>query len=177
MRKTRTTWLTGSVLGLTGLLAAAGCNQVPTNPDPGPTPLRTPAPAKDGEACDCYEDSLTGGKVFTMYCSYCHNAPTLAERPFSNFQNVAAHMRIRANLTGKEYDKLMVYLRRWHDVPQPDHDEGPSPKRLIFSQPISELKDKQPPTAPDLPAGPRPGTNDATTPGQPSPGNSPREGR
>jgi hypothetical protein len=177
MRKTRTLWLSGSVLGLIGALSAAGCYQLPTNPNPGPAPLRMPAPDKDGEACKCYEDSLTGGKIFTMYCSYCHNAPTLAERPFSNFQNVAAHMRIRANLTGKEYDKLLVYLRRWHDVPEPDHDEGPSPKRLIFSQPIAELKDKQPPTAPDLPAGPRPGTNDPTSPGQPSPGSSPREGR
>src|ERR1700756_226425 len=64
-----------------------------------------PAPEKAGEACDRYEDSLTGGQVFTMYCSYCHNAPALAERPFANFRNVAAHMRVRANLTGKEYGK------------------------------------------------------------------------
>jgi hypothetical protein len=136
-----------------------------------------PPPVKDGEECKSYEDSLTGGQVFTMYCSYCHNAPTLAERPFSNFQNVAAHMRVRANLTGKEYDKLVVYLRRWHDVPGPEQNEAPSAKRLIFSQPLSEMKDKQPATAPDLPAGPRPGTNDATSPGQPAPGGAPREGR
>jgi hypothetical protein len=177
---TRTRWLARSVLGMTGVLAAAaGCDHLPYNPDPGPAPLRMPPPAKDGEDCKpcCYEDSLTGGQVFTMYCSYCHNAPTLAERPFSNFQNVAAHMRVRANLTGKEYDKLMVYLRRWHDVPEPDHNEGPSPKRMIFSQPVSELKDKQPATQPDLPAGPRPGTNDPTSPGQPASGSSPREGR
>jgi hypothetical protein len=136
-----------------------------------------PAPDKEGEGCDCYEDSLTGGQVFKMYCSYCHNAPTLAERPFSNYQNVAAHMRVRASLTGKEYDKLMVFLRRWHDVPEPESHEAPSPKRNIFSQPIAEMRDKQPPAAPDLPAGPRPGTNDAASPGQPAPGSSPREGR
>jgi hypothetical protein len=79
-----------------------------------------------------------------MYCSYCHNAPALAERPFSNYQNVAAHMRVRANLTGKEYAKLMEFLRRWHDVPPPNPEAEPSPKRLIFSQPMSELR-KQPP--------------------------------
>jgi hypothetical protein len=178
MRITRTGWLWGSIPGLIGVLAAAGCYHTPLNPDPGPAPLRMPAPEKDGEACNsCYEDSLTGGQIFTMYCSYCHNAPTLAERPFSNFKNVAAHMRVRANLTGKEYDKLLVYLRRWHDVPEGEHQEAPSAKRLFFSQPISELRDKQPPTAPDLPAGPRPGTNDETSPGQPAPGSSPREGR
>ena len=66
-----------------------------------PRALRTPSPAKEGD-CGCYEDSLTGGQVFTMYCSYCHNAPSLAERPYSQFRNVAAHRRDRANLTGKE---------------------------------------------------------------------------
>jgi hypothetical protein len=79
-----------------------------------------------------------------MYCSYCHNAPSLAERPFSNFKNVAAHMRVRANLTGKEYAKLMAFLREWHDIPPPTAPVGPSPKKLIFSQPIAELREKTP---------------------------------
>ena len=93
MRKTRTPWLSGLIVGLIGVLAAAGCYQLPTNPpNPGPAPSsQSPAPEKDGEACKSYEDSLTGGQVFTMYCSYCHNAPTLAERPFASYQNVAAH--------------------------------------------------------------------------------------
>jgi hypothetical protein len=75
-----------------------------------------------------------------MYCSYCHNAPALAERPYAQFRNVAAHMRVRANLTGKEYEKLMVFLRRWHDVPPPGQPDPPSPKRFIYSQPITELQ-------------------------------------
>jgi hypothetical protein len=103
-----------------------------------------PSPAKEKDAC-CYEDSLTGGQIFSMYCSYCHNAPALSERPFSNFQNVAAHMRVRANLTGKEYAKLVEFLRRWHDVPPPVPSEPPSPKRFIFSQPISELRNQTAP--------------------------------
>ena len=52
-----------------------------------------------------------------MYCNQCHNARSLAERPFANYQNVAAHMRVRAQFTGEEYEKLMEFLRRWHDVP------------------------------------------------------------
>jgi hypothetical protein len=103
-----------------------------------------PAPEKEAEACDSYEDSLTGGQVFTMYCSYCHNAPSLAERPFSNFKNVAAHMRVRANLTGKEYAKLLEFLRRWADVPPPHPPLEPSPKRFIFGQPIPELRPQAP---------------------------------
>jgi hypothetical protein len=139
--------LAGSILVLTAVLTAAGCSHTPIDTSEyaqGPAPLRMPSPAKEAEACGSYEDSLTGGQVFTMYCSYCHNAPSLAERPFSNFQNVAAHMRVRANLTGKEYAKLVEFLRRWHEVPPPNPPVEPSPKRLYFSQPISELQPKPP---------------------------------
>jgi hypothetical protein len=104
----------------------------------GPIPLRSPSPA--AEACKSHEDQLTGGQVFEMYCSYCHNAPQLAERNFANFKNVASHMRVRANLTGKEYAKLMEFLRRWNDVPPPHPTDEPTPTRLTFPQPINELR-------------------------------------
>lgn len=134
----------GAALAI-AIVGIVGC-QV-TEPDlsqfgRGPTPLRSPSPGKEGNGS--YEDSLTGGKIFEMYCNACHNRRTLAERPFSNYQNVAAHMRVRANLTGKEYAKLMEFLRRWHDVPEPSQPMDPSPKRLTFSQPINELRPEQP---------------------------------
>ena len=142
MRITRTRCLVGSVLVLGTLLAVAGCYNTPTvatEYERGPAPLRMPSPATEGE-CQTYEDSLTGGQVFTMYCSYCHNSPSLAERPFAQFRNVAAHMRVRASLTGKEYAKLMVFLRRWNDIPPPTPPNTPAPSRLTFSQPLAELK-------------------------------------
>ncbi len=125
------------------VLAAGGCTNTPVNLYEyahSPAPLRVPSPDADPACCDCYEDSLTGGKIFAMYCAECHNARPLAERPFSNYRNVAAHMRVRANLTGKEYAELVAWLRRWHDVPPPNPPVEPSPKRLVFSQPISELR-------------------------------------
>ena len=82
-----------------------------------------------------------------MYCNQCHNARALGERTFSNYQNVAAHMRVRANLTGKEYEKLLEFLRRWHDVPSPPPTD-PSPKRLIYGQPVAELRDEIAPVDP-----------------------------
>jgi hypothetical protein len=144
---TRNLWITGSFLVLTGLLSVAGCYHTQLDNSEyatGPAPLRMPSPANEGDDCKSYEDSLTGGQIFSMYCSYCHNAPSLAERPFSNFRNVAAHMRIRANLTGKEYAKLVEFFQRWHDVPPPTPPVEPSPKRFIFSQPIQELRDQTP---------------------------------
>jgi hypothetical protein len=128
-------------------MAAVGCFNTPVNTTEywqGPAPRRIPSPAREAAGCGCYEDSLTGGQIFTMYCNYCHNAPALAERPFSQFRNVAAHMRVRANLTGKEYAKLMEFLRRWHDVPPPNPPVEPSPKRLIYSQQMSELQPQEP---------------------------------
>ena len=152
------------------MLAAAGCYTTPVDTSDyaqGPAPLRMPSPAKEAEACHRYEDSLTGGQVFTMYCSYCHNAPSLAERPSRNFRNVAAHMRVRANLTGKEYAKLMEFLRRWNDVPPPTPTPEPSPKRLIFSQPMTELKppEPKPETLPEK----KPETLPAPKPQEPKP--------
>ena len=160
-----------------GLLASLGCFQTPVDTSEGPAPLRMPSPAREARSCGSYEDSLTGGQVFSMYCGYCHNARSLAERPFSNYKNVAQHMRVRANIPGKEYAKLLAWLRRWHDVPPPGQREGSSPNRFFFSQPIPELRERQPKTAPDPVAGPRPGAADEASAGQPPPGNSPREAR
>ena len=131
------------------LLGIIGCRN--TEPDfsefaKGPTPLRSPSPEQGTGGT--YEDRLTGGQVFEMYCNACHNRRTLAERPFSNYQNVAAHMRVRVNLTGKEYAKLLEFLRRWHDVPEPNPPLEPSPKRLTFSQPMNELRPELPNVAP-----------------------------
>ena len=163
MRGLRNPWIAGSILVLAGVLAAAGCYHTPVDTseyERGPAPLRQRSSMQEAEACGSYEDSLTGGQVFTMYCSYCHNAPSLAERPFSSYRNVAAHMRVRANLTGKEYAKLMEFLRRWNDVPPPTPPVEPSPKRFFFSQPIAELQPKPEalpvPRQADAPAQPAP---------------------
>jgi hypothetical protein len=140
-----------------GALAVAGCYHTPLDPAEGPAPLRMPPPDKQGDAC-CYEDGLTGGHIFSMYCGSCHNARTLSERPFSSYKNVAAHMHTRANLTGSEHAVLVAWMRRWADVPPPNPPVEPSPKRLTFSQPVNELHAEKP--APDegaRPAGPNQG--------------------
>ena len=38
----------------------------------------------------------------------------------------------------------MLFLRYWHDIPPQTPPVEPSPKRFIFSQPISELRPEQP---------------------------------
>jgi cytochrome c5 len=146
MKMTRKSWLVGScLLGAFTAAAVAGCYHTPVESSElamGPAPFRIPSPERvaEAEACHSYEDSLTGAKVFAMYCSYCHNAPNLGERNMANFKNVAAHMRVRANLTGKEYARLMEFLNRWQAVTPPNPKMDASPKNLIYSQPMNELK-------------------------------------
>jgi hypothetical protein len=133
----------GVTVTVGALLVAGGCFNTPIRNSEfarGPVPLREPSSGRAADADCCYVDSLTGAKIFAMYCGACHNARPLSERPFSNYQNVAAHMRVRANLTGKEYAKLMEWLRRWHDVPPPNSPVEPSAKVLTFSQPVQELR-------------------------------------
>jgi hypothetical protein len=136
-----------------------------------------PSPARDADCRGNYEDGLTGGQIFTMYCGYCHFPRSLAERPLANYRTAVAHMRVVADLTGKEHAKLMEYLRRWDDVPGPEPRETPSPTRFFFSQPLNELRQQQPKTRPDLAGGPRPGATGEASPGQPPPGTGPQEAR
>jgi len=100
-----------------------------------------------------------------MYCGYCHNARAIGERPFSNYQNVLAHMRVRALMTGEEQAKIEAFFRRWHDVPPASGPIEPSPKRQIFSQPIAELREES--QAADKAAAKAKAAQDATT--QPTP--------
>ena|SRR5579863_704524 len=131
----------GSLLAATAMALLAGCSNTPINVANRPAPLRERPPDVTGEeSSGSYEDGLTGGQVFAMYCNQCHNPRPIAERPFANFKNVAAHMRVRADLTGKEYAKLMEFFRRFHDVPDPNPPDEPPPKRFIFNQPIPDLQ-------------------------------------
>jgi len=175
----RIRWSVALGVTFTGFILSAGCHNSPvdvSDKSRGPAPLRLPS-IFHGAHEGSYEDNLQGHRVFAMYCSQCHNARALAERPFSNYQNVAQHMRVRANLTGKEYAVLIAWMRRWHDVPPPEQRVAPSPKRFFFGQPIPELKQEQPRAGIGPVSGPRPGAMDEVSPGQPQPGNAPREAR
>jgi hypothetical protein len=122
------------------VLAPFGCYNPPVDVSQLPAPLRFRL-RKGEELSGRYEDEVTGGQLFTMYCGYCHNMRAVGERPFSNYQNVAAHMRVRALMTGEEQAKIEAFFRRWHDVPPASGPVEPSPKREVFSQPIPELRE------------------------------------
>jgi|SRR5579864_13711 len=113
----------------------------------GEVPVDPPGPQTASHCDDC----VTGGRLFKLYCGSCHNARPLGERAFSNNEVAVAHMRDQAYLTGKEYRQIIHFLRKWHDIGPPTPPVGPSPKRFIFSQPISELREESPETDSALP--------------------------
>jgi hypothetical protein len=125
----------------TVVLAPFGCYNPPVDVSQTPAPLRFRL-RKGDELSGRYEDEVTGGELFTMYCGYCHNMRAMGERPFSNYQNVVAHMRVRAQLTGEEQAKIEAFFRRWHDIPPASGPVEASPKRQIFSQPVAELREE-----------------------------------
>jgi hypothetical protein len=128
-------------LALVVALPALGCFSPPVDVSQTPAPLRFRL-RKGEELSGKWEDEVTGGQLFNMYCGFCHNARAIGERPFSNYQNVVAHMRVRALMTGEEQAKIEAFFRRWHDVPPASAPIEPSPKRQIFSQPIAEMRDE-----------------------------------
>ncbi len=121
--------------------SCAGCRDVPSahtiarNYSLGEAPIDPPSAHNAS-----YEQCLTGGRIFKMYCGSCHNARALGERSFASYEVAASHMRQQAYLTGTEYRALVHFLRRWHDVGPPTPEVEPGPKRLVFSQPIAELR-------------------------------------
>jgi len=126
---------------LTVALPILGCYNPPVDVSQAPAPFRFRL-KKGEELSGKWEDEVTGGQLFSMYCGYCHNARAIGERPFSNYQNVVAHMRVRALMTGEEQAKIEAFFRRWHDVPPASGPIEASPKRQIFSQPIPELREE-----------------------------------
>jgi hypothetical protein len=97
------------------------------------------------------DDCVAGGELFKLYCGSCHNARPIGERPFNNYHVAVTHMRDQAYLTGKEYRKIIQFMRRWNDIGPPTPATTPSPKRFEFSQPISELKGEPPQAGAALP--------------------------
>jgi hypothetical protein len=127
-------------------------------------PIDPPGPHAAAE-----DDCVAGGRLFQLYCGSCHNARPLGERPFSNYNVAVAHMRNQAYLTGKEYRQIIHFLRRWDDVGPPTPPVAPSPKRLVFPQPIPELRGEPPAgnQAPP-PAGPSPWRQPVAGPASPA---------
>jgi mono/diheme cytochrome c family protein len=141
-------WGAGPLLAAAGLALVGGCQTPSAHTTSRNYALRKEFPVDPpGAAPVATDDVAQGGRLYKQYCGSCHNARPLGERPLSNYHVAVAHMRDQAYLTGKEYRQIILFLRRWQDVGPPTPDVAPSPKRLVFSRPIAELKKEAAPPA------------------------------
>ena len=53
----------------------------------------------------------TGVQLWGENCGRCHNAPGRGEFRSDNWDVIGQHMRARANLTGKDTDKILAFLK------------------------------------------------------------------
>ena len=119
-----------------------GCYNPPVDVSQTPAPFRFRAPKGEELSGNWSKTRSPAASSSRCTAAICHNARAIGERPFSNYQNVLAHMRVRALMTGEEQAKIEAFFRRWHDVPPASGPIEPSPKRQIFSQPIPELREE-----------------------------------
>jgi cytochrome c len=64
-------------------------------------------------ACKVSEKANTksGAQLWGENCGRCHNAPGPGEFRNSNWDVIGQHMRVRANLTGTDTEKIISFLK------------------------------------------------------------------
>ena len=90
-------WVVGSVVGLAFTALSA-----------------TGAAAQQASAADV----AAGARVYGHVCGRCHNSRSPLERTDRQWVVIANHMRVRANLTGKEARSVVAFLQSTNSDPR-----------------------------------------------------------
>lgn len=94
----------GATLAIGGLgLILTGCS--------------TPAGDKKANAASAPAQAATpqnGATLWARNCGHCHNTRSPDSYSDAQWEVAALHMRIRANLTAEEHQKILVFLRSAH---------------------------------------------------------------
>ncbi|MEO8795060.1 MAG: hypothetical protein ABI390_06300 [Daejeonella sp.] len=53
----------------------------------------------------------SGAQLWAENCARCHNAPPPGEFNNDNWEIVGRHMQVRANMTQKDMDKIIAFLK------------------------------------------------------------------
>ena len=67
----------------------------------------------------------SGAKVYGQMCGNCHNARSPLERSDRQWVTIANHMRVRANLTGREVRGVLAFLQATNGDPNVEARIGP----------------------------------------------------
>jgi hypothetical protein len=91
-----------SLAGLSFLLA--GCS----------TPTATTGTAEQKPAAQKSAPGLSGPVMWAQNCGHCHNVRSPNSYSDAQWEVVALHMRIRANLTAEEHRQILAFLKSAH---------------------------------------------------------------
>ena len=60
---------------------------------------------------DEFKIEKSGAQLWGETCNRCHLAPSPADYNDTDWETISLHMRVRANLTGKEITKIKAFLK------------------------------------------------------------------
>jgi hypothetical protein len=100
-------------LALGGMFASAILDGCVSNPNPPAPKAQSAAPTTnpDGFALFGPPPEKSGEQLWSENCSRCHNMRPPQEFSGAQWAVIVHHMRLRANLTGEEADKITKFLQ------------------------------------------------------------------
>src|SRR5262245_60862062 len=74
----------------------------------------TTVPQPTGAGATKEPDGAAGPKLWAQNCGHCHNIRSPSSYSDAQWEVVALHMRVRANLTAEEHQKILAFLKSAH---------------------------------------------------------------
>jgi hypothetical protein len=109
--KSKINWLTAAIFSIacaTIVFIASGCSTTGTQTPAGTASAKLPLVAPGGMA------RASGAELWAQNCGHCHNIRTPTFYSDAQWEVVALHMRIRANLTADEHKEILAFLKSAH---------------------------------------------------------------
>lgn len=99
---------TGFVLLIAAGFALTSCSTPASGNAKASTTTENNTASKDAPV------SAAGAQLWAQNCGHCHNIRSPGSYSDAQWEIVALHMRVRANLTAEEHKKILAFLKTAH---------------------------------------------------------------
>ena len=106
-----TRWL---LLGAASLLLVAVALTITSCSTPGSGTAKTVTPTEINGTAKSAPVPGAGAQLWAQNCGHCHNIRSPGSYSDSQWEVVALHMRVRANLTADEHKQILAFLKSAH---------------------------------------------------------------
>ena len=108
-QKSNRSWL--AVLALVALIPAVALLVAPDAAFSDNSAASASANSDEAQAEPRPKPKLDGAKVYAWNCGSCHSERYPSERNDADWELIATHMRVRANLTAAQTEAVLEYLQ------------------------------------------------------------------